>query len=418
MFSFAKKLVDRFEGSSSDDARADSYFKNALQLNNKGYALRVLSVVPHSLAHQLGFESWFDYIIRVNQHELPMMYPSLSNYAYNINEDGSINYGGQTTQEQAGMINFELLLQELVSIVKNPNGTKSVIFDVWSAKGGIIRQIVVPLEAFDAASSAPELTAQALFADNFKQIGLLVQSQHLNTATYVWRILNTHANLPAFQAKLVPYSDYIIGCDSTFARDVHGKGLLSVGGEALLSRTVLSYYNHHYSVTQEDHIPITLYVYNHDYDVLRPVTVNLSRGWGSGQNRGILGCDVGYGLIHRLPEVIGKFEHNDIIDDVLFENTQSFDYNLGQPSQEVVNEAPAPLPVEESPNEFVPVAPASVVPPPPKAGKKKKHATSLAALEGLSDYMNEELAKSKEAEVQYLNTNPELEPAPPPPKAS
>lgn len=416
MFSFAKKLVDRFEGTPSEDPRVDSYFKNALQLNNKGYALRVLSVVPHSLAHQLGFEAWFDYIIRVNQHELPMMYPSLSNYAYSISEDGSINYGGQTTAEQAGMVNFDLLLQELMNIVNNPNGTKSVIFDVWSAKGGIIRQVVVPLEAFEESSSA-EFPHSATFTNRFKQIGLLLQSQHLNTATYVWRILNTHPNSPAFQAKLVPYSDYIIGCDSTFAKDVHGKGLLSMGGEALLSRTVLSYYNHHYSITQEDNIPITLYVYNHDYDVLRPVTVNLSRAWGLGQNRGILGCDVGYGLIHRLPEVMGKFEHNDIIDDVLFENTQSFDYNL-QGSDLAISQPPPPAISEESSDAFVPVAPPSSVPPPPKAGKKKKHVVSLAAMEGLSDYMNEELAKSKETEVHYPNASTELEPAPPPPRAS
>ena len=60
----------------------------------------------------------------------------------------------------------------------------------------------------------------------------------------------------------------------------------------------------------EDNIPITLYVYNHDYDILRPVTVNLSRSWGTGYNRGILGCDVGYGLLHRIPEVVGKFDNN------------------------------------------------------------------------------------------------------------
>ena len=58
-------------------------------------------------------------------------------------------------------------------------------------------------------------------------------------------------------------------------------------------------------------------MYNHDYDILRPVTVNLSRSWGTGYNRGILGCDVGYGLLHRIPEVVGKFDNNSIVDDIL-----------------------------------------------------------------------------------------------------
>ena len=108
MFSFAKKLVDRLEGNTgSSDPASDSYFKNALQLNNNGYGLRVLNVVPHSSAHQQGFESWFDYIVRINNHELPMLYPSLLNYSYSINEDGSVNYGGNATLEQVGAVNFE-----------------------------------------------------------------------------------------------------------------------------------------------------------------------------------------------------------------------------------------------------------------------------------------------------------------------
>lgn len=424
MFSFAKKFVDRLEGN-SDELKKDSYFKSALQLNNKGYALRVLNVIPHSLAHQLGFESWFDYIVRVNHHELPMMYPSLSNYTYSINDDGSINYGGDTTQEQAGMISYDVLLKELVTIAHNENGSKSVTLDVWSAKGGVIRQIKVPLDKFDESkrSETTDESVQDLYLNNIEQIGFTLQSQHLNTATYVWRILTTHSGSPAFQAQLVPHADYIIGCDTAFNDDINGKGLLSKGGESLLSRTVLSYYNFHYSRNNEDNVPITLYVYNHDYDVLRPVTVNLSRSWGSGHNKGILGCDVGYGLLHRIPEVIGKFDSNELVDDILFQSDQTLQYDLNSvqpetapPSQETANLVTPMADNDSTPGVFVP-QPLSTVSPPPRSlgARKKKASKGAASLAGLN--LDEEFAKSKEADIQYGSTdNGSLPPPPPPPK--
>lgn len=411
MFSFAKKLVDRLESASHSDSQSnDSYFKQTLRLNNNGYALRVLNVVPHSKAHQLGFESWFDYIIRVNNQELPMNNPSISNFNYSINDDGTVNYGGQATMEQAGLVNFDLLTHELNTIANSNNGSKSVTLDVWSAKGGIIRQIVVPLEAFSSTSKEfePSDDEEPLFKDRFSQIGLTIQSQHINTASYVWRILNTHPGSPAFQAQLIPNSDYIIGCDSTFESDHPGKGLLARGGESLLSRTVLSYYNHHFAILQQDNIPITLYVYNHDYDILRPVTVNLSRSWASGGSKGILGCDVGYGLLHRIPEVIGKYDGFETVDDVLYENDTNLDYEL--PDQKSSSQPHPPI---DPAHTFVPQS-APIAPPPPKAARRKKHHGPAASNE-LSDFMNEELNKSKEQDVKYNQTAEAANTPPPPP---
>ncbi|KAI5955781.1 hypothetical protein KGF54_001283 [Candida jiufengensis] len=401
MFSFAKKLVDRFEGHTTEPSN-DIYFKNATQINNKGYALRVLNVIPHSIAHQKGFESWFDYIIKINNHELPMLYPSLSNYSYSINEDGSINYGGNTTPEQAAAIDYELLAKELSTLAKNK---QEVILDVWSAKGGVLRQISIDLDEY-TPSEEEEATGYKLFENNFKQIGLTVESQHLNTSTFVWRILNTHPGSPAFRSQLVPHSDFIIGCDS--ALDSNSKGLLSKGGESLLSNTVANYYNYHQNANG-DNVPITFFVYNHDYDILRPVTVNLSRNWGTGHNRGILGCDVGCGILHRIPEVIGKFEQNSIIDDVLFSQDQTQEesiYTVPPPITSSINNPPPP-----------PVASA-----PPKASgtRKKKHVAPTKA-DGLSDYMNEELEKSKhleEASKPKTNADDAVPPPPPPTKAS
>ncbi|KAI3403868.1 hypothetical protein KGF56_003298 [Candida oxycetoniae] len=435
MFSFAKKLVDRLEGQASqDDSFNDAYFKNATHINNRGYGLRVLNVVAHSKAHEYGFESWFDYIIKINNHELPLLH-AFSTYSYTINEDGTINYGNSTTAEQAAAVNFDLLNKELTTLAQHK---QDLILDVWNAKGGVIRQISIPLEEEEEegeegekteekgekteekgekteekgekteekgekteekgekTEEKGEKTEEKGGAKSLKKLGLTVESQHLNTATFVWRILNTHVGSPAFRSQLVPHSDFIIGCDSAFPNDPNSKGLLSKGGESLLSNTILSYYNHHYAQSGEDNIPITLYVYNHDYDILRPVTVNLSRQWGTGHNRGILGCDVGYGLIHRIPEVVGKFEKNSIIDDVLFqsENT-AVDLDT---STNVVLSAPPPL---------------GATKPSTRSARKKKHI--VADSQELNDYMNEELDKSKKLEDSVKHETGDLVPPPPPP---
>ncbi|KAI5967444.1 hypothetical protein KGF57_000387 [Candida theae] len=405
MFSFAKKLVDRFEGHTTQEASLhDSYYKNATQINNRGFALRVLYVQPHSAAHSKGFEAWFDYIIKINSHELPMQYP-VSNFPYSVNEDGSINYGSNISSEQASAVNFEVLSQELSTLAKTK---QELLLDVWNAKGGVVRQISIPLDEFSSEKEEEKKKKKAeeesnhdastikLFAATFKQIGLTVESQHLSTATHVWRILNTHPGSPAFRSQLVPQSDFIIGCDSAYVTDETGKGLLTKGGESLLSNTVSNYYNYYHNQTQEEYIPITLYVYNHDYDILRPVTVNLSRNWGTGHNRGILGCDVGYGLLHRIPEVIGKFDDNSVVDDVLFESKQDVAYQTDSTltpqafdtNANFINTAPPPM------GSVLP--PSSVSPHTSKtSGRKKKHVSALNVEDSLSDYMNEELEKSK-----------------------
>lgn len=390
MFSFAKKLVDRFESTNSND---DSYFKDILSINNGGYGLRVLHVEPHSVGQDLGFEAWFDYIIKINNHELPMSNPAISQFQYNINDDGTLNYEGRATQDLAAMVNFDLITQEIDNVAQQ---SKQVLITLWNAKGGVVRNVIIPLDVSEITNSNFKS-----IIPKFKNIGITLQAQHVNTATHVWRILNTHTDSPAFQAQLIPYSDYIIGCDSGFPGDPYGKGLLSQGGESLLSKTVLAYYNHNFEKSQNDSVPITLYVYNHDYDVLRPVTVNLTRLWGDGHSKGILGCDVGYGLLHRLPEVIGKFENRELTDDVLFEETLTHDYQF--------NLLPA-----SGENSFTPMV---SLPSPPKGIKKKKQPRS-DALQDLNNYMNEELQKSKEADVIKPSAVSDNSSIPPPPKTS
>lgn len=412
MFSFARKLVDRLDGSNLLQHQSDnSYFKDTLKINNNGYGLRVLKVIPHSGAHRLGLEAWFDYIVRINNNELPMKYPL--NSSYSVNDDGAVNYGQGS--EEAGIIDWDALALELENIAHH-NGPRTVEFEVWNAKGGVIRQVRIPLDEFKKELLADTGADEKAYLNNFQQIGLTVQSEHLNTATYVWRILNTHPGSPAFDAKLVPHSDYVIGCDSLFEEDGHGKGLLSNGGERLFSQTVSNYYSHHSSLQQIGTVPILLYVYNHDHDILRPVTVNLSREWSSGTARGILGCDVGYGWLHRIPEVVGKFDNMETIEDLLFENNVDLKYNLNESSDQ--GQSAAAPPTSSSGPSFVPLA-APIAPPPvappAKAAKKKKHHGSANV--DLTNFMNEELDKSKASDVKYGEVAEDT-PPPPPPKVA
>lgn len=329
MFSFAKKWVDKLDGA-THAGETDAYFHSNLTVNNHGFGLRVLHVAPQSLAESLQFEAWFDFIVAINNHELPMKNPYATHKAYSLNDDGTLNYGSDAQTAEASEVDFDLLAQELATIASSPNTTVSL--DVWSAKGGVMRNVTIQLDRSNLLADTDEPAGSfALYRNCFSKIGLTLLSQHLNTATHVWKILNTHQASPAFKAQLIPHSDYIIGCDSAFPTDTNGKGLLARGGEALLSKTVSSYYQFHNSKLQDDKIPIILYVYNHDYDVLRPVTVHLSRSWSHDAKKGILGCDVGYGLLHRLPVVVGKFESDfERPDDVIFENPATISYSSNQ----------------------------------------------------------------------------------------
>ena len=48
--------------------------------------------------------------------------------------------------------------------------------------------------------------------------------------------------------------------------------------------------------------PLRLFVYNADFDVTREVVIVPNRAWSaSGAGEGLLGCGVGYGVLHRIP---------------------------------------------------------------------------------------------------------------------
>ncbi|KAF9172413.1 Golgi reassembly-stacking protein 2 [Mortierella sp. AD010] len=93
----------------------------------------------------------------------------------------------------------------------------------------------------------------------------------------VWHILDVAHGSPAEKAGLCAHTDYVIGTPYGIMR-----------GEGDLYDLV------------EDNIgePLRLHVYNSEMDHVREVVIIPNEEWGGD---GLLGCDVGYGYLHRLP---------------------------------------------------------------------------------------------------------------------
>lgn len=98
------------------------------------------------------------------------------------------------------------------------------------------------------------------------------------TVSHVWHVLDVIEGSPADSAGLVPYGDYIIGWTQGPLRN-----------ENDFFQLIEQYVNHN----------LSLYVYNSDYDHTREVVIVPNRDWGG---EGILGCGMGYGLLHRIPQ--------------------------------------------------------------------------------------------------------------------
>src|SRR5436305_3146371 len=113
-------------------------------------------------------------------------------------------------------------------------------------------------------------------------LSLTLQWTPLSSTFNIWHILEITPSSPAEAAGLLPYSDYIIGTPEGLVR-----------GESGLSELI------------EDHLDreLRLYVYNHEYDVSRELSIHPSRHWGGD---GALGCVLGFGALHRLPAPLNE----------------------------------------------------------------------------------------------------------------
>eukprot|EP01123_Difflugia_compressa_P012311 TRINITY_DN5212_c0_g1_i2.p1 TRINITY_DN5212_c0_g1~~TRINITY_DN5212_c0_g1_i2.p1 ORF type:complete len:274 (-),score=33.70 TRINITY_DN5212_c0_g1_i2:46-846(-) len=100
---------------------------------------------------------------------------------------------------------------------------------------------------------------------------------YYNATSYVWHVLDVHPNSPAAEAGLEPHTDYIVGTiDIVFnsGEDFYTFINVSIGKV------------------------VPLYVFSSQTNRVRLVSITPNRIWGG---NGCLGCDVGYGYLHRIP---------------------------------------------------------------------------------------------------------------------
>lgn len=225
-------------------------------------------------------------------------------------------------------------------------------------------------------------------------LGLSLQWSPITLTEQVWHILDVTANSPADKAGLLPYSDYVIGSPAGVMR-----------GESGLPELI------------EHHIdrPLPLYIYNHESDVTRPLTITPSRTWGG---VGALGCVLGYGALHRLPQPLTAgpapdpgetfFDHN--AGDVQQPIDPIGDSGTFVPASELFGAAPAP---SESPE--VPHPERNSDSPVPVRTSKPKRAQPKAIVPALDDYFDEGEKESKQLDYA-LGPKPAADGIAPPPK--
>ncbi|XP_055869868.1 Golgi reassembly-stacking protein 2-like [Biomphalaria glabrata] len=93
----------------------------------------------------------------------------------------------------------------------------------------------------------------------------------------VWHILEVQPNSPADLAGLRSDTDFVIGADSVLHE----------------SEDLFTLIENHEGKA------LKLYVYNTETDACREVTITPNGAWGG---KGSLGCNIGYGYLHRIPK--------------------------------------------------------------------------------------------------------------------
>jgi hypothetical protein len=231
-------------------------------------------------------------------------------------------------------------------------------------------------------------------------LGLSLQWKPLSAVDDVWHILDVTPNSPADAAGLLPYGDYIIGSP---------EGL--VKGESGMSELVEQFLNK----------PLRLWVYNHEYDVTRLVTMEPSRSWGG---TGALGCVLGYGALHRIPPSLE--EPPQAPGETLFGSARTSIDQVGYPGSQPQDIPSMPPASTDSPHYIVP-ADMSLPPPPlhtasmispPAAGPPRKAGQKarprVAPALDMDDYFKEGEAKSKEQDSAPSRSKAGTPIAPPP----
>lgn len=324
--------------------QAEGIIAPEMRSNTPTHGMRVLHVEADSEAFHAGIEPLFDFIVAANGERF--------DHAYHPSTDGGHII---VEQEQSPANNFQSVVEATEA---------KLVLEIWCAKGRTTRIITL--------------------ANPSKQpsgLGLTLQWSPLNVADHVWHVLDVTPSSPADKAGLVSHADYIVAGES---------GSLEEGGEYLLGRVV----------SRESSVEgVLLYVYNRDFDLVRPVRIFPTRD-------GKLGCGVGYGLLHALPEV-SKSEVRATPGAMVFDEQQ-----IDAKYLDASIKAKIPAPPTSS---YVAQQPAQALVPPPTRSHHQHRSVnnSKKGAGNLSSYFEEQSQISRQVDGGTRKANSEFI-APPP----
>ncbi|CAL9733155.1 GRASP65 homolog protein 1 [Monosporozyma unispora] len=366
MFRIAKNIVKTFEQTVSDTVsgnnnKLDAFFQSIppnlitsqfnidpntefILPNNANELISGLRIIFVE-EWQLQLQSFFDYIVGINDFPLPMY---INNYGFMYPDYNAI-----------------------LNLLNDSINTGNIKLNIWSAKGGNYRVEYISLQPRDENDMDSISLDKPITNNNtnstginttpmFQSIGIKVQWTPLIASTFTYHILQLNINNgPAQSSGLIPDEDYIIGCQD---------GLLATGGNELLPDVIRSRTNQ----------SLVLYIYNKISDSVRPITVNIGPD-------GRLGCNIGYGFLHRIPSV----KQNNIADNTNIPIT-SMENTLPPVSDSafvpsVINPTLNTATIPSQTDSVNP--PINTTAPPPRSGKKKKHVQSTS--NAMNEYFNE-----------------------------
>lgn len=158
--------------------------------------------------------------------------------------------------------------------------------------------------------------------------------------------------------------------------------------------------------------PLRLLVYNHEYNITRPVTITPSRNWGG---QGALGCVLGFGALHRIPAALE--EPPQAPGETLFDSGGGFDEKQALAAADAAANLTSPPPGDFLVPANMAFEKAGSPGPPTSAGaksKKQRAHHNVSPSKGLDDYFAEGEKKSKEEDYAPTGKSGGV---PPPPKA-
>ncbi|KAH7100549.1 GRASP55/65 PDZ-like domain-containing protein [Auriculariales sp. MPI-PUGE-AT-0066] len=202
--------------------------------------LHVLRVAPYSPAAQTDLEPFFDFVVGL---------------------DAESNTEGDE-------------VDDLADVVAKHEG-RPLGLVIWSSKSRTVRLTqIIPSREWSSVAGAASTSTNAP-----PLLGLTMRACNpSHSLEAVWHVLDVADDSPAESAGLVPRGDWVVGWS---------------GGPLAKEQ---DFYD---VVESHEGKPLRIFIYSYDFDTLREVVVVPNRQWGGA---GLLGCELGYGLLHRIPE--------------------------------------------------------------------------------------------------------------------